>query len=179
MTSPCLFHLRAPLRDVCFLYTNARIKFVIPHLKTPAAGLIGALSSRPSGLSPDRAGAQKDTLLLQINTITILCSTVHPHVIRVDYSALQTSAFQETSLKEGLVCKCVGAAALLCSGGRWNTHSLLWSTLEYIQPPEASRIADVMGELIHVCVIPPTYCSRRGMVLQTSFLHKICLIWKF
>lgn len=59
----------------------------------PAANLIRALSSSPSGASPEGAGMQKDTLLLQICNINIFCSAAHPHLMQVDYSALQTLAF--------------------------------------------------------------------------------------
>jgi len=51
-----------------------------------AVSLIKALSSIPSGKSPERAGMQKGTLLLQINNINIFCSTEHPHLVQVDYS---------------------------------------------------------------------------------------------
>lgn len=92
-----------------------------------AASLIRALSSRPSGMSPETAGMQKDTLLLQINNINIFRSAVHPHLVQVDYSTLQTLAFQESSLKQRLSCKCDGAAALLaCS------PDLLWSNAEHM-----------------------------------------------
>lgn len=119
VTSPFHFHLWGPLRDFCFLYTNARIKCVISHLKRYAASLIRSLSSSPSGTSPERAGIQKDTLLFQINNINIFSSTVHPHLIQVYYSTRQTLAFQETSLKK----KGVGAAL----------PNLLWNNTEHIQ----------------------------------------------
>lgn len=137
VTSPFHFHLWGPLRDFCFLYTNARIKCVISHLKRRAASLIRSLSSSPSGMSPERAGIQKDTLLFQINNINIFCSTVHPHLIQVHYSTWKILAFQQTSLKK----KCVGAAALLyqvCSGAIQNTCIL----------PEATRGVDLLEGLI-------------------------------
>lgn len=62
-----------------------------------------SLSSSPSGMSPERGGIQKHTLLFQINNINNSCSTVHPHLIQVHCGTLQTLAFQETSLKKSVL----------------------------------------------------------------------------
>lgn len=120
-----------------------------------AASLIRALSSSPSWMSPEREGMQK--ILYYFKWIISIFSVLQcMHISSNWITALAKSvAFQETSLKQRLACKCVGAAALLacllhCSGAMWNTYIL----------PEATRSVDLVGELrTSSCPPPPTYCS--------------------
>lgn len=160
VTSPFHFHLWGPLRDFCFLYTNARIKCVISHLKRHAASLIRSLSSSPSGMSPERAGIQKDTLLFQINNINIFSSTVHPHLIQVYYSTWQTLAFQETSLKKK---RCWGSFTKFALE-QYRTHT---------KQPEATRSVDLLEDLITPSWPPPTYYTFPHSITCKSF-HTPC-----
>lgn len=152
VTSSFHFHLWGPLRDFCFLYTNARIKCVISYLKRHAASIIRSLSSSPSGMSPERAGIQKDTLLFQINNINIFCSTVHPHLIQVYYSTCQTLAFQETSLKKNVLGQlpCFTEFAL----EQYRIHA-------YCLKPQEVWICWKIWYLLHD---PPAYCNFPRLV---------------
>lgn len=94
-----LFHLWGPLRDTCFLYTNARNKYVISYIKMHVLSLI-SLSSSPSGKSLERVEVGNCILLLWIKNINILCSTVHPHLAQVDYSTLKHQLFFFFSLRD-------------------------------------------------------------------------------